>query len=46
MMGLHQPQSELFSYQVNLAKRVRPEHPLRHVVQAIDFSFVRTEVAA
>jgi len=46
MMGLHQPQSELFTYQVNLEKRVRPDHPLRRVVQAVDFSFVRAEVAA
>jgi transposase len=45
MMGIHQPQDELFSYQVNLEKRVRPDHPLRRVVQAVDFSFARGEVA-
>ena len=45
MMGLHQPQSELFSYHVNLAKRVRADHPLRRVARAVDFSFVRAEVA-
>ena len=44
MMGLQQPQSELFSYQVNLDKRIRADHPLRRVVQAVDFSFARTEV--
>src|SRR5262249_31539791 len=38
-------QPELFSYQVNLEKRIRPEHPLRRVAQAVDFSFVRAEVA-
>lgn len=45
MMGTHQPQAELFSYQVNLEKRVRADHPLRRVAQAVDFSFVRAEVA-
>jgi len=45
MMGIHQPQNELFSYQVNLDKRVRPDHPLRRVAGAVDFSFVRAEVA-
>ena len=44
-MGIHQPQNELFSYQVNLDKRVRPDHPLRRVARAVDFSFVRAEVA-
>lgn len=46
MMGIHQPQAELFSYQVNLEKRVRADHPLRRVAQAVDFSFVRQEVAS
>jgi transposase len=45
MMGIHQPQPELFSYQVNLEKRVRLDHPLRRVAQAVDFTFVRLEVA-
>src|ERR1700679_2684097 len=45
MMGIHQPQPELFSYQVNLEKRVRVDHPLRRVAQAVDFAFVRAEVA-
>jgi transposase len=45
MMGVHQPQSELFSYQVNLEKRIRADHPLRQVAALIDFSFVRAEVA-
>src|SRR5438105_4495186 len=46
MMGVHQPQPELFSYQVNLEGRVRPDHPLRQVAKAVDFTFVRAEVAA
>ena len=45
MMGIHQPQTELFSYQVNLEKRIRIDHPLRRVLQAVDFTFVRDEVA-
>jgi transposase len=45
MMGIHQPQPELFSYQVNLEKRVRLDHPLRRVAQKVDFTFVRAEVA-
>jgi len=45
MMGIHQSQSELFNYSVNLDQRVRADHPLRRVAQAVDFSFVRDEVA-
>lgn len=45
MMGIHQPQAELFSYRVNLGHRIRPDHPLRRVAQVIDFTFVRAEVA-
>ncbi len=44
MMGLQQKQAELFSYQVNLEKRVRADHPLRKIERAVDFSFVRKEV--
>jgi transposase len=45
MMGQHQPQNELFSYSVNLGKRVRDNHPLRRIQELIDFSFVRSAVA-
>lgn len=45
MMGTHDPQKELFSYQVDLERRVRADHPLRAVRRAVDFSFVRAEVA-
>jgi len=46
MMGTQDNQATLFSYRVNLDKRVRPDHPLRRVQQAVDFGFVRAEVAA
>lgn len=45
MMGTHQPQSELFNYQVNLDKRVRADHPLRRINAILDLSFVRPAVA-
>lgn len=44
MMGHQQPQKELFSYQVDLDKRVRSDHSLRRVAAAIDFTFARAEV--
>ena len=45
MMGEQKSEPELFNYAVNLEKRVRCNHPLRQVKAAIDFSFVREEVA-
>jgi transposase len=45
MMGIHQPQEQLFSYGINLEHRVRRDHPLRRVAQVLDFTFVRAEVA-
>lgn len=45
MMGRHEGQKELFSYQVDLDRRVRGDHPLRAIRAAVDFSFVRQEVA-
>src|SRR5512146_3107438 len=44
MMGIHQPQNELFNYQVNLGKRVRADHPLRRIKAILDLSFVRPAV--
>lgn len=44
MMGEQQTQKELFSYRVDLDKRVRASNPLRQVCEAIDFTFVRDEV--
>lgn len=46
MMGQQQPQKELFSYQIDLDKRVRADNPLRQVAQVIDFTFARAEVQA
>ena len=45
MMGTPKGEQQLFNYAVNLEKRVRSSHPLRQVKAAIDFSFVREEVA-
>lgn len=45
MMGQHAGQKELFSYQVDLDRRVRADHPLRAIRATIDFGFVRAEVA-
>jgi transposase len=45
MMGQQKSERELFSYAVNLEKRVRSDHPLRRVAAAIDFRFVREAVA-
>src|SRR6266481_3277911 len=44
MMGTQNREQQLFSYAVNLEKRVRASHPLRRVKAAIDLSFVREEV--
>jgi len=45
MMGVHWAQKELFSYQVELERRVRADHPLRAIRRTVDFGFVRQEVA-
>ena len=45
MMGEQKSEPQLFNYAVNLEKRVRAAHPLRQVKAAIDFGFVREEVA-
>lgn len=44
MMGRQADQKELFSYSVDLDKRVRSDNPLRAVASRIDFTFVRGEV--
>ena len=43
-MGKHDEQKELFSYNIDLDKRVRADHPLRAIAEKIDFTFVRAEV--
>jgi transposase len=45
MMGERNPQKQLWSYQVNLDKRVRSDHPLRRINETLDLDFVRREVA-
>jgi transposase len=45
MMGQQNQQKDLFSYLIDLDRRVRPDHPLRQVAAAIDFTFARAEVA-
>jgi transposase len=46
MMGQHHEQNQLFSYSVNLERRVRRDHPLRAVRQALgDLAWVRPAVA-
>src|SRR5258708_36029972 len=44
MMGERDPQKQLWSYQVNLDQRVRSDHPLRRINEALELDFVRREV--
>jgi transposase len=44
MMGLKEEQKDLFSYSVDLDRRVRTDNPLRQIRGAIDFTFVREKV--
>lgn len=44
MMGIKEEQKELFSYSVDLDKRLPSEHPLRKIREHIDFNFVRAGV--
>jgi len=41
MTGQHDGRKEFFSYQVDLDRRVRADHPLRAIRARIDFRFVR-----
>ncbi len=43
-MGQQTEQKELFSYEVNLDRRVRSDHPLRKIRSIVDFGFERDEV--
>lgn len=45
MMGRQEPQKDLFSYHIDLDRRIRPENPLRRIAEKIDFAFIRPEVA-
>lgn len=44
MMGKHKPQKDLFNYGVVLGRGVRVDHPLRKVVEKVDFGFVREPI--
>jgi hypothetical protein len=41
MMGEGDRQAPMWSYRVNLDKRVRRDHPLRRINEVLDLSFVR-----
>jgi transposase len=45
MMSEGDAQAPMWSYQVNLEKRVRNDHPLRRINRVLDLSFVRKQVA-
>ena len=45
MMGVQPPsQNNLFHYGINLDKRIRANHPLRKVIELIDFDFIYDDV--
>lgn len=44
MMGQQDQQKELFSYNIDLDRRVRIDNPLRKIAAMVDFSFARNEV--
>jgi hypothetical protein len=45
MMSEEDSQVPIWSYRVNLDRRVRSDHPLRRIRSALDLSFVRKAVA-
>lgn len=45
MMSEGDAQAPMWSYQVNLEKRVRDDHPLRRINQGLDLGFVGKQVA-
>lgn len=45
MMGQQDQQKALFSYNIDLDRRVRADNPLRRVATLIDFTFARQQVA-
>ena len=46
MMGVHLPKPRLYHEPLDLQRRVRANHPLRRVAEAVDFTFVRAEVVS
>ncbi|MDI1250060.1 MAG: hypothetical protein PSV13_14450 [Lacunisphaera sp.] len=45
MTGIQEGEKEMFSYQVDLDRRIRADQPLRAIRRLIDFSFLRQKVA-
>ena len=45
MMSEGDSQAPMWSYQVNLDKRVRDDHPLRRINRVLELRFVRAAVA-
>lgn len=45
MMGQHEGQKDLFSYHVDLDRRLHADHPLHRVHTMVDFTFARAAVA-
>ena len=45
MMSEEDSQVPIWSYLVNLDKRIRSDHPLRRINGVLDLSFVRGQVA-
>jgi transposase len=45
MMGTKKTQKDLFSYQIDLDRRVRRDNPLRAIREKVDFAWVRADVA-
>jgi hypothetical protein len=45
MMGQHEGQRELFSYGVEVDRRVPADHPLRRLQALVDFTFARAAFA-
>ena len=45
MMDEEDSQVPIWSYRVNLDKRIRSDHPLRRINGVLDLSFVRGQVA-
>ena len=46
MISEDELQAPMWSYQVNLDKRVRDDHPLQRINRALDLGFVRRQVAS
>ncbi|MDO9508062.1 MAG: hypothetical protein Q7I97_01745, partial [Thermovirgaceae bacterium] len=46
MMGIQEPdQGKIFYTNINIAERIRRDHPLRRIAAKVDFDFTYREVA-